>query len=82
MDARKESCPTKTALLSTWQSATEIYSKAVAELSGKIGVVSRSEYERLSKAAEKARNVALAAKANLEAHTEEHGCDGDGEAAA
>lgn len=82
MNARKESCPTKTTLLAAWQKATEIYSQVVAELSRNIGVVSKSEYDRLAKAAETARNHALEAKTALDAHTAEHGCDGSGEAVA
>ena len=82
-DANKESCPTKTALLSDWQTATEAYSKAIAELSRKIGTVPKSEYEKLSRHAEAARRYSLEAKANLEAHARAHGCDGkDDEAAA
>ena len=82
-DTNKESCPTKTALLSDWQTTTEAYSKAVAELSYNIGTVPKSEYEKLSKHAEKARRRSFEAKANLESHARAHGCYGkDGEAAA
>jgi Zn finger protein HypA/HybF involved in hydrogenase expression len=79
MSESKESCPTKTALLIAWQNAAEIYSKAVAELSRKVGVVSKAEYERLKSAAEAARQRSINAQANLEAHVESHGCDGDGD---
>jgi hypothetical protein len=82
MNARKESCPTKTALIAAWQEATETYSKTVAELSRNIGVISKSEYERLSRAAETARTRALKAKTALDTHTAAHGCDGHGEAVA
>ena len=82
MVASKESCPTKTHLLSEWQKATEIYSKAVTHLSRKIGIVPRAEYEKLTHAAETARKHSLDAKAALEAHTKAHGCDNNGEAAA
>jgi len=81
VDEFKEFCPAKTNLLSEWQSATEAYSKAVAELSRQIGVVSRTEYEKLSLLAENAHKRALEAKANLNAHSNDHGCDG-GEAVA
>ena len=58
------------------------YSKAVADLSRRMGVVRRPEYERLSQAAEDSRKIAIKAKANLDAHTREHGCDGGTEVAA
>jgi hypothetical protein len=75
------SCSTKTILLDEWQSAAEIYSKAVAELSRQIGILAKADYERLTEAAENARKRSLEAQANLEAHVDDHGCDG-GEAAA
>ena len=82
MGERKESCPTRTALLAAWQSAAEAYSKAVAELSGQIGVISKADYERLKQVAEDARYQSQEAQANLEAHIHEHGCNGDGQVAA
>jgi hypothetical protein len=69
-------------LLVAWQKASEAYSSALAVLSRKIGVVPRPEYQRLAEAAEKARRDALEAKAKLEKHTTEHGCDSHGEAVA
>lgn len=75
MDVRKDSCQTKANLLSAWQDATETYSKAVAKLSKSIGKSSKAEYERLSKAAELARNTAIKIKDALDAHTDEHRCD-------
>ena len=77
MSPVKESCPTKAQLLLDWQKATEAYSKTVADLSRKIGVVSKSEYEKLARSAEKARKQSLEAKAKLDAHTRLHGCDGE-----
>ena len=82
MDARKESCPTKADLLVVWQNAAEAYSKAVTELTQKIGVLSKAEYERLKKAAEIAHASSMKAQADLEAHIQDHGCDGNGEIAA
>jgi uncharacterized membrane protein len=82
MDSRKESCPVRTSLTAAWQQAAEVYSKAVAELSRRIGVLSKPDYEELKQAAEVARHRSIQAQANLEAHIEEHGCDGNGEAAA
>jgi hypothetical protein len=77
MDARKESCPTRTNLLLAWQNASQLYGQAVAELTRKIGVLSRSDYEELAVATEDARKSALDAQAELESHIAEHGCDGE-----
>ena len=82
MSERKESCPIKTTLLAAWQSAAQSYSKAVTELTHKIGVLSKADYERLKKAAEIARAASMQAQANLEAHVQDHGCDRNGEIAA
>ena len=69
-------CPTKTILLSTWQNASEIYSKAVADLARRAGVVSKAEYERLKTVAEKARQRSFEAQGDLEAHVLAHRCNG------
>ncbi len=82
MDARKDSCPTKAALLAAWQNAAEIYSKTVADLAHQIGVLPKSEYERLKTAAESARKRSSQAQRDMEAHIAIHGCDGNDEAAA
>jgi len=82
MHPRKEYCPAKTALLAAWQSAAESYSKAIAELAHQIGILSKNDYETLKAAAEIARRRSLEAQADLEAHVLEHGCDGNGAAAA
>ena len=82
MSVPKESCPIKAELLAAWQEASELYSRAVADLTGQIGIVPRTEYRRLSEAAETERRRARQAQAKLEKHTAEHGCDGHGEAVA
>jgi hypothetical protein len=76
MDALKQSCLTRTTLLTAWQSAADLYFQAVAELSKRIGIVPKPEYDKLTKAAEIARKQALEAQASFEIHTKEHGCDG------
>jgi hypothetical protein len=81
MEAPKESCPVKRQLFAEWQKATETYSKTVADLSKKIGVLPRAEYEKLAQSAEEARAQSLEAKAALDTHTKLHGCNG-GEIAA
>ena len=78
VDARKESCPTKTLLLAAWQSAAEIYSQAVSQLSKQIGVLSKEDYERLKDFAEESRQRSIDAQTKLEAHIAEHGCGGNG----
>jgi len=81
MDALKESCPTKMLLLTSWQSAAEIYSKAVAELSRNVGKLPE-DYAPLKRAAEDARRRATEAHAAFERHIQDHRCEGDGEKAA
>ena len=81
METFKESCATKITLLTAWQSAADIYYKAVAALARQIGTVTKPEYERLAKAAEDARQRSVEAQAKLETHVNEHGCrdrGGDG----
>jgi len=78
VDAWKVSCPTKASLIAEWQNATELYSKAVAELARLMGTVSRPEYDNLSARAENARHRANDAKKRLESHIAEHDCDGNG----
>jgi hypothetical protein len=83
MDTYEESCSTRITLLTAWQKAAEAYSKAVAELTRRIGTASKREYEWLSRVAQDARNRSVEAQANLQAHMNEHGChDGDGGEAA
>ena len=80
MDARKESCPTKSRLLGEWQNAAKVYSHAVAELVRQIGELSKVDYERLAHVVETARKNSQDAQAVLKAHLAEHGCE-DGEVA-
>jgi uncharacterized small protein (DUF1192 family) len=73
-DPSSESCPTKIVLLTEWQLAAEAYSKTVAELTHRIGVLSKDEYERLKGLAENAHSRSVEAQARLEAHIREHEC--------
>jgi hypothetical protein len=82
MDARKVMCEEKTALLAAWKNAANGYSRTVSELSRKLGIIPKAEYERLKSAAEAARQRSIDAQAKLDAHIQEHGCDGNGEVAA
>jgi hypothetical protein len=67
-------CQAKTRLLLASQSAVEVYSKAVRELSRTIGCASRREFDRINLAAVRARKASIKARKELNFHTEEHGC--------
>jgi len=54
----------------------------VAELSHRIGVLSKDDYERLKRVAEEARAQSAEAQVKLDAHIQEHGCGHNGEVAA
>ena len=82
MNAKKESCPTKMALMAEWHTAAENYSKSVADLSRKIGILPQPDYEEMRRKAEQARERSVAAQRALDAHIQDHGCDGNGEVAA
>jgi hypothetical protein len=71
-----KSCPTRTTLQAAWNRAVEVYSIAGADQSRQVGIASRVEYARLAIATANAHYHALEAKAKLEEHTGEHGCDG------
>ena len=70
-------CELKTELLVAYQQAATLYSKAVANLVKGVGAARRSEYDRIKIAAENARLAAEQARTDFEAHTLEHGCDGN-----
>jgi hypothetical protein len=61
-------------LMTAWQNAREVYSKAVAELTKDIGVVPKEKYEGLLKAVEQAHKWMMDAQTNLEGHVKQHGC--------
>ena len=67
-------CPTKRRLLTAYQTATKLYSNAVADLSVLIGKTSREDYDKLNLAAQKARRSSANALEALEAHTDDHSC--------
>ena len=75
MDAKKPSCPTRTALLIAWHAATKACANAVNELARKIGNISKKEYEKLAERAENTRVRMTQAQAKFEKHTRDHGCD-------
>jgi hypothetical protein len=67
-------CDEKVSLMKTYESATARFSEAVTELHRKMGTVSKSEYERLSQAADEARLKSEAARLAVERHVAEHRC--------
>jgi hypothetical protein len=64
----------KERLLLEYQTTTKLYSKAIAELPRKMGIVPRSEYGKLNDAAEKARHISADARDRLERRTASHHC--------
>jgi Zn finger protein HypA/HybF involved in hydrogenase expression len=70
----KSNCDIKTQLIVAYQNASEIYSKAVADLTLAIGKVDRIEHEKLSLAAERARLVTTERRADLDMHIFDHEC--------
>jgi hypothetical protein len=67
-------CEEKARILLDYQTATELYSSAVAELVSKMGVVPRTEYDKLLEAAEKARQLSADARDSLDRHVANHHC--------
>jgi hypothetical protein len=72
MDIRQ--CDEKEILLMEYRAATQLYSSAVAELTGRIGRSSRDDYLKLHHAAEVARLRSSEARARLESHFAQHQC--------
>ena len=64
----------KEILLAEYRAAMELYSTAVAELTGRIGTRSRNDYLKLHHAAEVARLRFSEARARLESHFAQHEC--------
>jgi hypothetical protein len=67
-------CAEKHSRLRDYQKATEAYSKAVKDLANRRGITSRSDYDRLHRAAEQARHASMDALDRLEDHRLDHGC--------
>jgi hypothetical protein len=70
----KESCQRKASLMREWQEAATIYSKAIGNLTEKMGKFSEVEYERMKRKAEIARKLARQLRAELDVHISAHGC--------
>jgi hypothetical protein len=67
-------CEEKIGLVSEYEAAAKRYSDAVTELQRKMGTSAKSEYERLSRAADEARVRSEHARLAVEQHTAEHNC--------
>jgi hypothetical protein len=67
-------CGEKTRLVSEYEAAAKRYSDAVTELQRKMGTSAKSEYERLSHAADEARVESEHARLAVEQHVRAHKC--------
>jgi hypothetical protein len=67
-------CEEKTGLLLEYQRTTGTYAAAVSELVRQMGVVQKTEYDRLNQIAEQARHVSADARDRLERHIAQHDC--------
>ena len=72
--AREEGCEEKDRLLREYTTATADYSRAVQVLQRRLGVLSKSEYERLREFSETARIRSESARQLLDRHVTQHGC--------
>ena len=69
-----ENCEEKVQLLQEYQIASEAYALSVSDLSKKIGVASRVEYQQLRDSAATCRYHSAAARDRLDRHIAQHGC--------
>jgi hypothetical protein len=68
-------CSTKTALLHTWQTATDDYARHLSAFSHRIGTaMSSEEYDRLQRAMKNARELSKQARKDFQAHIDQHQC--------
>jgi hypothetical protein len=69
-----EVCSQKVTLLNAYRVATAQYSDALANLTRKIGIASRTEYASMYRMVETLRQDAAEFQRELEWHTKQHGC--------
>ena len=67
-------CEIKTALLLSWQSATDSYTRVLSALSRRIAAMSPEEYHTLRLDVEDARKASKEAREDFEAHIRQHHC--------
>ena len=68
-------CHEVTTLLREYRAAIDAYTQATEQLSRKIGVVPKSEYDVLHSIAEHARKRVNSIRQQVEKHFSEHNCD-------
>jgi len=67
-------CEEKTRLALEYQTSSQKYADAVADLNKKMGTSAKAEYERLSRAADEARVKSEQSRLALEQHIAAHNC--------
>jgi len=67
-------CEEKTRLAAEYQATSQKYADAVAELNRKMGTSAKTEYERLTRAADEARVKSEQVRLALEQHVAAHNC--------
>jgi hypothetical protein len=67
-------CEEKARLVSEYETAAKRFAEAVTALQHKMGTSTKSEYERLNRAADEARLKSEQARLALEQHVAAHNC--------
>ena len=67
-------CEEKIRLASEYQTSSQKYADAVADLNKKMGTSAKTEYERLSRAPDQARVKSEQSRLALEQHIAAHNC--------
>jgi len=67
-------CSEKMRLLLEYHQKTDSYSAAVSDLVNQVGIVSRTEYDRLDRIVEETRRGSSEAQTLFERHVEDHHC--------
>ena len=67
-------CEEKVRLMDEYASATAEFSRTLNILNGKMGVLSKAEYDRIREFVDVARRRSEAARLELVRHIAEHGC--------
>jgi hypothetical protein len=67
-------CGEKARLASEYQATAQRYADVVADLNRKMGTSAKTEYERLSRAADEARVKSEQARLAFEQHIADHNC--------
>jgi hypothetical protein len=73
-NSKQMACTEKQRLGAAYETGTRQFAEAVSELQQKMGVSSKTEYDRLSRAADEARVKSEQARLALEEHISMHRC--------